>query len=99
MRRGIARFTFPAQASSLLHWSKTTRAASAILITGWALARAIIFAAPFLLWALGHLPKNCAKELAVVAPSQMYAVADARCFLGPSFPGMAGEIKMTAYTM
>jgi prepilin-type processing-associated H-X9-DG protein len=44
---------------------------------------------------LGHLPKNVAKELAVVAPAQMYAVADARCYVDQSFAGVVGEIKMT----
>jgi len=48
---------------------------------------------------LGHLPKNSAKELAVIAPSQMYAVPDARCYVGKSFVGIAGEIKMNAYKM
>lgn len=48
---------------------------------------------------LGHLPRNSAKELAIVAPSQMYAVADARCLVGKSFNGVAGEIKMTAWKL
>jgi prepilin-type processing-associated H-X9-DG protein/prepilin-type N-terminal cleavage/methylation domain-containing protein len=48
---------------------------------------------------LGHLPKNCAKELAVAAPSQMYAVADARCIWVQSLQGMAGCIKMTPYKL
>jgi len=48
---------------------------------------------------LGHLPKNCARELVIVAPSEMYAVADARCLIGQSFTGVAGCIKMSAYTM
>ncbi|MGO8698442.1 MAG: prepilin-type N-terminal cleavage/methylation domain-containing protein [Limisphaerales bacterium] len=48
---------------------------------------------------LGHLPKNSAKELAVAAPSQMYAVPDARCILMQSSLGMAGCIKMTPYKL
>ena len=48
---------------------------------------------------LGHLPQNVAKELAIVAPSQMYAVADARCIKGQSFAGVAGCIKMSAYKL
>ncbi|MGO8700421.1 MAG: DUF1559 domain-containing protein [Limisphaerales bacterium] len=44
---------------------------------------------------LGHLPRNCAKELAVAAPSQMYAIPDARWHTVQSFVGIAGEIKMT----
>ena len=48
---------------------------------------------------LGHLPKNVAKELAIAAPSQMYAVADARCLAGQSFAGVAGCIKMSPYKL
>jgi prepilin-type processing-associated H-X9-DG protein len=40
-----------------------------------------------------------AKELAIVAPSRMYAVADARCLAGPSFAGVAGCIKMSPYIL
>jgi prepilin-type processing-associated H-X9-DG protein/prepilin-type N-terminal cleavage/methylation domain-containing protein len=46
---------------------------------------------------LGHLPKNAARELAIVAPGQMFAVADARCFPRPG--GIAGEIKMQPYIL
>jgi len=42
---------------------------------------------------LGHLPKNSAKELAIVAPAEMYAVADARCVAEVSLAGIAGCIK------
>jgi prepilin-type N-terminal cleavage/methylation domain-containing protein/prepilin-type processing-associated H-X9-DG protein len=48
---------------------------------------------------LGHLPKNSAKELAIAAPSEMYAVADARCEVGQGFAGMAGCIKMSPYQL
>jgi prepilin-type N-terminal cleavage/methylation domain-containing protein/prepilin-type processing-associated H-X9-DG protein len=48
---------------------------------------------------LGHLPKNSAKELAIVASSEMYAVADARCIVGQSFAGVAGYIKMLPYRL
>jgi prepilin-type N-terminal cleavage/methylation domain-containing protein/prepilin-type processing-associated H-X9-DG protein len=48
---------------------------------------------------LGHLPKNSAKELAIVSPSEMYAVADARCITGQTFPGIAGCIKMSPYKL
>lgn len=48
---------------------------------------------------LGHLPQNSAKELVIVATSEMYAVADARCIIGQSFTGVAGCIKMSPYEL
>ena len=48
---------------------------------------------------LGHLPKNSARESLIVEPSEMYAVADARCLVGQSFAGVAGCIKMSPYAM
>jgi prepilin-type processing-associated H-X9-DG protein len=45
---------------------------------------------------LGHLPKNSKKEFGVLAPSQMYAVADARSETVGQ--GIAGAIKMSPWT-
>jgi prepilin-type processing-associated H-X9-DG protein len=45
---------------------------------------------------LGHLPKNSKKEPGVLAPSGMYAVADARCQTVKQ--GMAGTIKMIPWS-
>lgn len=44
---------------------------------------------------LGHVPKNSAREPAVFAPSEMYAVADARCLSATE--GIAGTVKMGAW--
>jgi prepilin-type N-terminal cleavage/methylation domain-containing protein/prepilin-type processing-associated H-X9-DG protein len=47
---------------------------------------------------LGHLPRNAKKEPAVLAPSEMYAVADARSIAIAGL-GIAGEIKMPPWTI
>lgn len=46
---------------------------------------------------LGHLPKNSKKESGVGAPSEMYAVADARSRTAE--PGIAGQIKITPWSL
>jgi prepilin-type N-terminal cleavage/methylation domain-containing protein/prepilin-type processing-associated H-X9-DG protein len=63
------------------------------IATGWR-------ACPKSLWqvqlGLGQLPKDSAKEPAIMAPSDMYAVADARSFSAGrdgGFNGIAGSIK------
>ncbi len=45
---------------------------------------------------LGHLPKNSRKELAVVSPSEMYAIPDARSEVVSN--GIAGNIKMDPWS-
>jgi prepilin-type N-terminal cleavage/methylation domain-containing protein/prepilin-type processing-associated H-X9-DG protein len=45
---------------------------------------------------LGHLPKNSKKETGVVAPSEMYAVGDARAEIAGT--GIAGGIKMSPWS-
>ena len=46
---------------------------------------------------LGHLSKNSKKDTAVVAPSEMYAVPDARSEVWGQ--GTAGEIKMNPWSL
>jgi prepilin-type processing-associated H-X9-DG protein len=46
---------------------------------------------------LGHLDQGSGYEARVVAPSEMYAVADARCLLHHNLP--AGAIKMTPWSL
>jgi prepilin-type N-terminal cleavage/methylation domain-containing protein/prepilin-type processing-associated H-X9-DG protein len=45
----------------------------------------------------GHLPRNSMKEPGVLAPSEMYAVADARCRAVGQ--GIAGYVKMQCWSM
>jgi prepilin-type processing-associated H-X9-DG protein len=45
---------------------------------------------------LGHLPKNSKRETGVLAPSEMYAVADARSRIDPQ--GISGNIKMDLFS-
>lgn len=47
---------------------------------------------------LGHLVRNSEKEARVMAPSEMYAVADARCLVYDQ-KVMAGCIKMTPWRL
>ena len=64
------------------------------IATGWSGCPRSIFQ---LQLGLGHLPKNMKKEPEVLAPSQMYAVADARSVKSAGL-GIAGCIKMTPWT-
>jgi prepilin-type processing-associated H-X9-DG protein/prepilin-type N-terminal cleavage/methylation domain-containing protein len=62
------------------------------IVSGWPDCPRSIFA---LQLGLGHLPMDSKKDLAVAAPSEMYAVADARA---ETFGrGIAGGIKMSVW--
>ena len=63
------------------------------IVSGWPGCPGSIFQ---LQLGLGHLPKNSKKESGVVAPSRMYAVADARSEIAGR--GIAGGIKMSAWS-
>jgi len=63
------------------------------IVSGWPGCPRAIFQLPV---GLGHLPKDSKKEPAVLAPSQMYAVADARSEIAGQ--GMAGGIKMSIWS-
>jgi prepilin-type N-terminal cleavage/methylation domain-containing protein/prepilin-type processing-associated H-X9-DG protein len=63
------------------------------IVSGWPDCPQSIFA---LQVGLGHLPRDSRSELGVLAPSEMYAVADAR---SESFgSGIAGGIKMSIWS-
>jgi prepilin-type processing-associated H-X9-DG protein len=63
------------------------------IATGWSGCPKSIFQ---LHLGLGHLPKNSKKEPGVLAPSEMYAVADARSQIVGQ--GIAGSVKMLPWT-
>ena len=48
-------------------------------------------------WGLGFYPSDSQKAAAILAPSEMYAVADARC--EQSGPEIAGNIRMTPWKL
>ncbi len=63
------------------------------IATGWSGCPKSVFAVPL---GLGHLPKESRKEPGVLVPSDMYAVADARCeIVGRIFGGV---IKMSPWS-
>ena len=63
------------------------------IVSGWPDCPKSIFK---LQLGLGHLPKNSKKEPGVLAPSEMYAVADARSETAGQ--GIAGGIKMSTWS-
>jgi len=63
------------------------------IVSGWPDCPRSIFQ---LQLGLGHLPRNSKKEPGVLAPSQMYAVADARS--ESAGQGIAGGIKMSIWS-